>query len=173
MGHWQEYAKYICTRWVSYFPQGKLAWNKVRYLSGWSLWFQFPLHEWLIGKITVSFNLGANGSWMRGYEINGWELNEWQLILLDISLLPHRSLEVLLHHLSLQDVDVRDNEVRCVMYVNPSCNHDSPHQQQSFIIYLTSVYVTNKDRKIERKARRTTIYTMQKRSKNQFSKYWM
>ena len=172
MVHWQEYAKYICTRWVSYFPQGKLA-NKVSYLSGWTLWFQFPLHEWLIGKITVSFNLGANGSWMRGYEINGWELNEWQLILLDISLLPPRSLEVLLHHLSLQDVDVRDNEVRCVMYVNPSCNHDSPHQQQSFIIYLTSVYVTNKDRKIERKARRTTIYTMQKRSKNQFSKYWM
>ena len=41
----------------------------------------------------------------------------------------------------------------------PSCNHDSPHQQQSFIIHLTTVYVTNKDRKIERKARGTTIHT--------------
>lgn len=127
----------------------------------------------LTNKRNYYFSLGANGSWMGGYEINGWELNEWQLILLDISLLPRRSLEVLLQHLSLQDVDVRDNEVRCVMHVNPSCNHDSPHQQQSFIIHLTTVYVTNKDSKIERKARGTTIYTMQKRSKNQFSKYWM
>lgn len=113
--------------------------------------------------------MGANGSWMRGYEINGWELNEWQLILLDISLLPHRSLEVLLQHLSLQDVDVRDNEVRCVMHVNPSCNHDSPHQQQSFIIHLTTVYVTNKDRKIEGKAKGTTMYTnTEKKQKSVF-----
>ena len=65
----------------------------------------------LTNKKNYYFSLGANGSWMGGYEINGWELNEWQLILLDISLLPHRSLEVLLQHLSLQDVDVRDNEV--------------------------------------------------------------
>ena len=127
----------------------------------------------LTNKKNYYFSLGANGSWMGGYEINGWELNEWQLILFDISLLPHRSLEVLLQHLSLQDVDVRDNEVRCVMHVNPSCNHNSPHQQQSFIIHLTTVYVTNKDRKIEGKPGEQQYIQMQKRSKNQCSKYWM
>ena len=123
----------------------------------------------LTNKKNYYFSLGANGSWMGGYEINGWELNEWQLILFDISLLPHRSLEVLLQHLSLQDVDVRDNEVRCVMHVSPSCNHDSPHQQRSFIIHLTTVYVTNKDRKIEGKARGTTMYTnAEKKQKSVF-----
>ena len=125
----------------------------------------------LTKKKNYYFSLEANGSWMGGYEINGWELNEWQLILLDISLLPHRSLEVLLQHLSLQDVDVRDNEVCYACQSHPvTMIH---HINNSFIIHLTTVYVTNKDRKIERKARGTTIYTRQKRSKNQFSKYWM
>lgn len=59
--------------------------------------------------------------------------------------------------------------MRCVMHVNPSCNHDSPHQQQSFIIHLTTVYVTNKDRKIERKAKgNNNIYYAEKKQKSVF-----